>query len=444
MEPTHSRPPVVAGFFSALHPVFIIPGYIVAWTILDTALRYSAVPWIDQWQFLDEYRQLLNHGFSLNWLFASHNGHRMATSRPLYLMDLVWFGAHNTFLILCILLTQLAGAALFVKLRGDLRRLPNKFALALAIGVLFSLVAWQNFEQGFQIQFVGVFALGSWCAATFTESLFETSRGRLALSLALLVLATFTMANGFLAGAAAAAVGFLVRRRLWASVFFGVVTVTLAWIYISGPGVDHPPLTNMFSVNWIIYVAMYLGSVWAYPQFGEINDTALVAGALALTMTAAAVARVAWRPQQREAALLAVMVFVVLSAMLTGLGRVYLGTGQAVDSRYATSSAYFWAAAVPFWAGTIPASRPHRNRACLAAMGLALCFLIFLQLFGDNGTWRFQRVVTRASGFLLTGRDADGMRILSNGDAKFYALISPTYERDLALLRQRHLSLFSR
>jgi hypothetical protein len=447
MKPTTTQArPGLAGFFDALHPVFVLPAVIVVWTTLDMALRYCALPWIDQWQFLDEYRQLLDHGFSLDWLFASHNGHRMATARPLYLMDLAWFGGHNTFLIVCIWLTEVAGAALFVKLRGDVRQLPNAFALALAIGVLFSLVAWQNFTQGFQVQFVGVLALGAWCCATFIESLFDGSRRRFALSLALLVLATFSMANGFLAGAAAAAVGLLARKRVWASAVFAVATAVLAWFYIQGPGVDHPPVACVLSTDWVLYVAMYLGSVWAYPQPPPINDAALVAGVLGLILTAAAVIRVARRPQPREAALLAIMLFVVLSAMLTALARVDLGADQAVDSRYASSSAYFWATVAVFWGGAVPANRPHVRRAALGAVGLALCALIIpLQLVGDNATWRFQRVATWARGDLLNGNDVPGLKILSNGDGKYYAIyVRPNSERNLALLRQRHLSVFSR
>lgn len=427
------------------HPAYLVAAAVVIWTSFVMADRYCVLPWLDQWTFLREYQDLQDHGFSLGWLFASHNGHRIATSRPLFLADLEWFGGRNTLLVVCIWLVQLSAALLFVRLS---RNVDNDGLRALAIGVavsfLFNLMQWQNFLQGYQIQFVGVFALGAWSAYSFFTGVFETKFRftRLILPLVLLLLGSFTMANGFLAGAAIAAVCLLSRQRPWAAVTVAAATLLIGVCYTLGTDTPRPPVSQILLGDWWLYVTLYIGNIWS----GMSLENTVVGGfgAFGGLLFLGAILRTAKQPDAARATLTAIMLFVVLSGMLTALGRLHFGVAEALDSRFGTPSAYFWAAAAVFWARELSKeSGRFIHQSAIAVFSVTIGLAVFpLQYVGDRQSVLFANAVGRAERLLAANEDRRALAILSNGDRSFYQQVGTSDKRSLSILRERRLSIF--
>ena len=95
--------------------------YWLSWAILLAGLgsglatlyiiitTYSPLPQWDEWVLFDH---LARGGWSLPWLWAQHNEHRILTTRILFLLDVELFQGKQVFLLICVFLVQLLQVAL--------------------------------------------------------------------------------------------------------------------------------------------------------------------------------------------------------------------------------------------------------------------------------------------------------------------------------------------
>ena len=67
-------------FARTMHPAYAIPLLLAVWSGWVALAHHRVPPFVDQWIFLGDYQRLLRDGWSLHWLFAAQNEHRIATS----------------------------------------------------------------------------------------------------------------------------------------------------------------------------------------------------------------------------------------------------------------------------------------------------------------------------------------------------------------------------
>lgn len=422
--------------------VLLVPAWLMLWTARDMWLSYSPTPFNDQWVNIHWWRDAPAYGW-LKYLVSQHNEHRIVFPRLIFLADWKWFQGRNGLNIAAIGLIQLAGAAFFAA-AAQVRRITalGLLGLAAATSLIFSLMQWENLFWGFQAQFVGVYAAAAWAIYVFCLASADPDRVRwpaMAGAVALLVLATFNMANGVFAGVAMVLAGIVTRRRMAAIATAAAVTVVLLVIYLHGyhevPEHSPPALALQNPARFASYVAAYLGNIWAPGQVGRGQVLGLVGAA-----ATAAMAWVMFRARERDparSALMGLALFIGMSAASTALGRLVFGVEQALSSRYMTPTAYFWAAQALFWALTFQAGRSPWPRIGLAAiLAVALLELVRLQALGQEQMMAVrERVLVGASAILGDIRDVDALSGVYP-DPSFISDVTP-------FMRATHISLFA-
>ena len=338
--------------------LLLIPLWLAIWSAHVIWLTYSPIPFNDQWVNVQALRDAPKAGW-LAYLFSQHNEHRILFPRLVFLADWTWFQGRNGLNMVAIGVIQLIGAAFFVHAAASRRpKALGVLGLAASVAMIASLMQWENWFWGFQVSFVAVYAAAAWAIYLFAIASDDPERirwGAMAGSLAFLVVATFSMANGVFAGAAMVLVGLVTQRRPKAVLAAAIATAALLAIYLYGyhrTEFHSPPgLALQHPGRFVFYVTVFLGNLWEPASAGRASLVGL--GGLAASFAMLFVlARKDGRDPAR-AALFGVVLFVGMSAAVTSLGRLNFGVEQALSSRYMTPTAYFWAAQALFWALTL-------------------------------------------------------------------------------------------
>ena len=424
---------------------FLVPACLLLWSAYAVWATYSPTPYVDQWVDLYWWRQAGRAGW-LDFMFSQRNEHRIFFPRLVFLADWKWFQGRDILNLVAIALTQLTGAAVFVRC-AQIRRAGaiGLLGLAAALSLLVSLMQWETFFWGFCLQNAGVYAAGAWALYAFCKASRDPQTMRwdwMAAALALLTVATFNMANGVLAGLAMLLIAAVTRRGVVAAAAVGLTTAVLLALYLHGYEATarhaSPSIILHNPGPFIAFVGAFLGNIW-WPA-GKIPQATLV-GLVGCAATLAMLVVVA-RDRSRDparAALAGVALFVGLTAAMTGLGRLHTGIEMAHSSRYMTATAYFWAAQAVFW--TLTADRGAR-RIATGALGataaLALLRLLSLQSVGYDELLAKHDEFALASSALLGGvEDFHAM-----GPVQVFA--DPKMVRDdVPFLRSRRMSLFA-
>jgi hypothetical protein len=370
--------------------------FIAADTVAMVVRTYSPLPYWDQWDSLMDY-QVLRHGnFTLTHLFALHNEHRLAVPRLIFWADYALAGGSNKLNLTVISLIQVAHAALLLALIGPRWRQGSTWIVAAAvIALLMSLGQWENFTWGFQSQFVGVFALASGAYVLLAKAVGADGRRRLvffAAALGLLFLATFSMANGLVAAAVAVLLCLGLAAPWWMTVGSAayVVLAGLAYFHNYHAANDHSDLGFALAhlADFITYYLGWLGNLageqllWQpHGQPPTVHLAATALGAVGVVLAAAAVLLVLLRREtdRVQAVLVAVMLFVLATGVVTAAGRLNFGLWQAYASRYRTPTGIFWAVQILFWFRVSWSQAPIARRGAAAFAGCVLAGLLLLQ-----------------------------------------------------------------
>lgn len=421
---------------------FLAPAGLALWSAFAIWQTYSPTPYVDQWMDLYRWRHSAQTGL-LAYLFAQHNEHRILFPRLVFIADWRWFQGRDILNLVVIGIIQLLGAAFFIRLSRLRRSGPlGVLGLALALSLIASLLQWESLFWGFCVQVVGVYVSACWalyayCAASRDPAALRW--GQMLGAVALLVVASFNMANGVFAGAAMLLVAILTRRGWVAMAIAAAATTALLAINLYG---YHAPSANALTLPFhpgrlATYFVCYLGNIWSPDRTLEAALAGLVGCASTLGM-ALVVTRDGTRDPIR-AALLGVALFVGLSAALASIGRAQLGLLSAASSRYMTSTAYFWAAQALFWALTVQRASSLPPRLTLGAIfGLAILRLVTLQPLGYAQLFKVHEWVVLASSSLLGGT--------SDGNAQVPVILfvdGKMVQDDLPYLREARLSLFA-
>lgn len=309
---------------------------------------YSPVPFADFWTQFDFIERALRGDVGIADLWAQHNEHRILVARLQFLVDYGLFGGTNVFLFAVIALSSLALAGTFaMAVYIDTRdRLLTFATFAVAAASTMSTAGIENLTWAFQGQFVQVFLFAtlSVLAVVLAARRPKGTRQMLltALCAAAAIAATYSMANGFFAWVIVLALALMLgldQRPTAALAFVGVATIASYFWRLEFSA--RAELSDPIGVA--TFVAAYLGSaVWG----AGLRD-AVAVGAVGLVIVPI-LGVFAWTRRAGSSVALpfgaGVAAFVLLTAMQTAVGRLYLGTSQALSSRYSIASFTFWLA----------------------------------------------------------------------------------------------------
>lgn len=313
--------------------------------------RYSVdVPFWDQWQFVRFLQWLYEGRLSLAHLWRQHNEHRVFFPRIILLLlarvsgwSISYELAANVLLgvgIFAVLLWQVRASR---RLLGD--RGPNWLLPAISL-MVFSLGQWENWVWGWEICiFLSVLAVVAGITVLATAG---SKWWRLPAASFLGVVASYSFASGLVYWPAALPVLLACPARSWRSktretlawLLCAVATIALYLYHYHAPASrPRPSLALAHPVQLAKYILVYLGSPVS-------TDHALRAGGLGLAALLVVVVslRRSLGPSGAQLSLpyLSYCLYALLSAAMTGMGRLGFGVTQALSSRYVTMGNLLW------------------------------------------------------------------------------------------------------
>ena len=352
------------------------------------------LPYWDEWSTIIDFDKVASGTYSLDDLAGQHNEHRLLFPRLFFFADEALFGLSGVLNTTVSLLLQLANAAILIHAMTRLVARPAHRALlaGFVLLLLFTLAQEQNFTNGFQLQFIGVFTAAALAGMAYAAALtrLRTGRGRTVSMFALAALgcfvSTYSMANGVLAGPVLVVAAVLSRAPWPVPVGTALLSVALSTLFFHG----YLPGGSSYGA------ADALSHAWAYPRF----FTAFLGNSLALDLRAAQAlgvvglllaAGAAWRvatdpaPEPAKLVLLILVGFILATDAATTYGRIASGTGQAFESRYVTPSLLFWTALVLIWFPVV--FRPGANRLPAWLLSGLMLLLATTALVAEATAW---------------------------------------------------------
>ena len=239
-------------------------------------------------------------------------------------------------------------------------------------------------------------------------------------------------------------------------IIIGALTIGLFFYHYFKPK-EHPPVASALTMplEFARYLLKYAGGFIAQYPGGDIS----INGGCALIYGLAAIIAAGWAcwklNRERIADLVSLLPYLGMSlyclgnGVLTAMGRISLGSDQAVSSRYCTIMVPFWTSLVVFFflllksapkAATAECSRDHRKTArwCLRAT------IVLLVLSSGLAIGRAQRVWVKQS----IGRTSLLSLARNPGAAIDYRRLSAlnpnlaVVNERYPILKERRLSLF--
>jgi hypothetical protein len=370
----------------AARGLFLFGVLVAISTVTGVVLNYSPVPFWDQWfGVVSWYIAAEQHWWPSFW--SLHNEHRLLFSRLIFWPEMRWFGGVNI-LSFVANVTICAFLALSIYRTAIYRTaIPDAARWAIGGVVLAFCFSWmqsENFTWAFQNQWfsVNLFAVLAFHAMAISASK-AYSRVWFALGLLAAVGSALSMANGSFTWPVLIALTLYWRfppSLILLTVLTAAVEVTAYYWHADGVATGSLP-NGTFSyvirhqpIDLIRYAVSYLGS----PMWHGFHRPALAfaAGVVVMAGTAAGVFMAIRRRDLRAMPMLAWAVFLCLTALATGVGRLAFGLGTVFQTRYATNGLMVWLALLLFW---IPNTRHRALRwplygATLAALvAIAIC-----------------------------------------------------------------------
>lgn len=345
----------------------LIPPVYLIWLCITL---HVDVPYWDAWELVPRLDRLDSGTLTLHDVWVQHNEHR-----PLFpvvlMLGLARVSGWNTGLEIATNL--LLGGGIFLvfvrylmtawQLHGGMPR----WLLPAISALVFTPFQWENWLWGWQIT-----ALMGSCSAVLGLYLLATAgegRWRFAAALACGVWSTYSFAAGlvyWVIGVVAIALGARAMRRERAAAWAIVAGVTIASYFYDYHRPTEPSLASNFaSIEavriLVIYILNYLGApIGAYG-----GSLAAVAGAAVAAMFVALVIRL-WPLRHDPVFLFPVLIGLQTLgvACISASGRAWLGTAQALASRYGTITVPLWCAVAAL---AVLLLRAERQSAHLAA-----------------------------------------------------------------------------
>jgi hypothetical protein len=332
--------------------VGLATAFVSAYMVIST---YSSLPHWDEWELVDHVAG--GKPFSLAWLWAQHNEHRIPFSKLLFLADLRFFRGTQVLLLASVFLISVAHVVLLswsLCTLGGLRGTAWRTGTGLIAFCLMSPIQQENLVWGFQVSFVlptTMATLATLCLLLHQRCLGESRRLSCVLFLLLSItaasVATFSLANGMLLWPVLVLAAVLLRMELGTIATLFAAAVANIGTFLYGyhlPSQPTPELMIRDLPEVLKYVAFYFGSTWIHHAGGYGPVAIGVVGlSVAIIITVCALL---WRKPRSlfmfQISLL--ILFCIGTAVLTALGRLKMGMEQATSSRYQVFALLLWCA----------------------------------------------------------------------------------------------------
>lgn len=326
--------------------------FAVVMCIIVAYLGATGAPFWDQWLYIDP-SDYLRHPLQLQ------NGqHPILIGRLLFALDYYAFAARGWFLQWTIFASMGVEALAFVLLArlGGIRDLCGTLVTAgFATAMVFNPLLDENITWAFQPPFVLAFSAGVVAAYGLAAYAKEPRGWALALSLVGSFVALVSLANGVFISALLVPLAWYLKlpRRV---MLMHIAVVLLAIPVFFGPGTERGgvlPQTHFASI-FVPYALSYLGGGFGrVPMYVGLHVAAAEAVTWSLWIGAAMFAGGAFfvfmtaRGKSRDAvtsALATLIVYILLTACLTAVGRLFFGLQSSISGRYASAGGLFAAA----------------------------------------------------------------------------------------------------
>jgi len=449
------------GFDSLVTWFVLIVVAVASLTIVSSTLyvvfhNYVRLPYYDEWEMIGHWNDKWRN-VDLGWrhLFDQHNEHRIALPRLVFFTDLGWFHGTGTFTLTSVIFTQFFHTLVLTRLVSGLfkwRSICSLVAASLIFILMFSALQIENLIWAFQLQFVGVFLFATLAFFFLLQpisekrAIFSVLKSPFVIGILFCLAATFTMSNGLLVWPVGIMIGVQQRwspRRLL--LFLGFTCVTWFVYFFDfqfNPGHSNP--WDELVHFWVLlqYAAIYLG----HPISPFWQDYAMGIGFIGIILTTFLVVRLTLdRPQQifnshSVRTLLAVSIFILLTAIVTASGRIEFGLQQAASSRYATPALIYWIATCSI---LLSINAPSKlGRTSLRYLGAALGFSVVASV----ATFQFTMIPEITQRLTQTRAVAASALLAGIYDKSALQHIHPRpwqIESTIDVLRENKLSLFS-
>jgi hypothetical protein len=297
------------------------------------------IPFLDQWELVPLLEKINNNTFTLADLWAQHNEHRILFPKILMLLLARWSN-WNIFLELCANIVLAAFILLFLLLilRDTLKTVPGWLKIFTSL-MVFSMAQYENWSWGWQIQIflsvlgsvISIWAVNKWQGKTLG----------LAIAILAAVLSSYSFNTGLITWPVVLVVMMLQKKwklkHITMLIFSCIITVLLYYHNYTKCS-HHPPILFFLShpLIYIRYVLTYLGTSLGWTYFSS-----LAVAIISLALISLAIFNI-WRYDKQKlcdmAPWLALVLYVLMAACATGLGRAGFGWQQAASSRYITIS----------------------------------------------------------------------------------------------------------
>lgn len=435
----------------ALLPLIVLLVFISAFTV--------DIPFWDQWQFVPLIEKSYQGNLSIYDLWSQHNEHRLLFPRLIMLVLAHWSSWEVRYeMFLNIGLGILTCGVLVYLVKGTLTELGISklgWLLPLVSFMVFSLVHWDNWSWGWQIQiFLNVCAAVA-CVVLLSGANAELKWPRLIGAMICAVIASYSFANGLLLwpiglvliyarqssqGGHGSTASRTRALFLLAWVVAGLLTIgSYVYDYSS-------PRYNFSALGYLVYVLTYLGT----PMVNFSAEGAAIAGLCGILGQGYLLVTLLRRyaiPVRALLPYMALSAFALCTALGTGVGRSDLGSGQAASPRYVTIAYLFWLVTLfllyLLWARTPSKERlfrlwPRVRQYAGLCIGAIVCLTLLSSVRGGWGIVHKYSDLERVRAALVAGNPSN---VPSNILEIVYS--DPAVVRaGIGTLMKRHLSLY--
>jgi hypothetical protein len=295
--------------------------------------------------------------YSLHQLWHPHNEHRIPILKAICLADLYFFGNRNVLLLATswfVQISELIVSIYFVRRLGDLSANASRTLVGLTALFEFNLNQLENFTWAFQSTFFMASMFATLSIGLLCCYAQERDRGRASYALLLgCLLSAFlsecSLASGLIVWIILPICGFVLRLSRRVILILGTTGIAAIALYLAGYSsqsqggnlfdtLRHPwPLANYI----LVYFGTSLQSLFLTPGLNSGIWISALAIAYALFLWLRMLIGKQRTPYLVVFAL-TIALLSILTSLMTALGRVKLGLGQATSSRYQTPAMLFW------------------------------------------------------------------------------------------------------
>jgi hypothetical protein len=327
----------------------------VALAILGSIINYSPVPYNDMWSgYLQFYTEATNGDVSAWW--AQHNEHRIILSRILFWSDIKFFNGTSAFLIIVNLLLAAFSSIIFFlytnKHLNKSSKLSKTIINCTIILLLFSRMQKGNFDWAFQSQFFLAYSMPllAFYLLYRAHSAPKFNRAYFISSCLLGIASAGTMANGVLALPLLVMLSLALRMKWQVPALLSCLSIAtlLAYFHNYQSIAHHGSTTEVLlhqPLELMQYILLYIGSPFHH-MFWKAQIFAYIASIGLISSSVFFLKKYIPDPKNHalELSLLTFILYIGITAVGTGSGRLIFGTSQALVGRYTTPALMAWVA----------------------------------------------------------------------------------------------------